>query len=135
MKRNPKLYKTYVVRSPLGTHFRVASCEEYNCPAHSGGWTIRLEGLNPKLAYVARNSGRRYKEMEVAPGESYLVYEPGQQCFETHRLPLDRPQWFFAGRGTRDTFRPSKVHQLSAEDFVDDWMTNAEANKLILERG
>lgn len=132
----PQDYRTYAMRAPLGTHFRPSTCDEYGCPAYTNGWSIRLEGLTAQLAYVARHSGRRYREMEVAPGETYLVYEPGQTCFDRHVLPLDRPQWYFTGRGDYRIFNVRNARQFERpEDFIEDMQSHLDSLRRIQERG
>ena len=49
-------------------------------------------GLTPEMAQTARTTGRRYREMHVQEGETWLVFEAGQPCFRasTHRKSLER---------------------------------------------
>jgi len=96
--------KRFAIASPVNTHTRLATCEEVDCEYNQRGWRTRVETLPSKEAYkVATTSGRYYTESQEAPGETYLVFPPGQQCFADHRLPLDRPEFYYVGdrQGTR----------------------------------
>jgi len=101
LKMAPQNYLTFAIRQPMQTHYRLATCAEVECGAYLGGWQLRVESLTPELLHVARNSGKRFKELEVTEGEHYIVYEPGQPCFNAmkHRISLERPAFFYAGRG------------------------------------
>lgn len=117
-------YKTYSIKAPLSTHFRPATCEEIDCPEYLNGWRIRVEGLTPELLHTATHSGRKYTELEVSEREHYLVYEPGQSCFQVsrHRTRLERAELYVVRdgdhrgnpRGTK-----SRIHT-RAEDWVED---------------
>ena len=114
-------YETYAVRSPLRTHYRKATCQEVQCPAYTNGWHYRIEHLTPELLYAALHSGRKYRQVDVTEGESYLVFEPGQICFDykTHYLPLERPEFYFVGRGRGSTFSHRRAAQYTAQNWVD----------------
>ncbi|NUS00588.1 MAG: hypothetical protein HOV67_35645 [Kribbellaceae bacterium] len=117
-------YKTYEMRSPLATHFRAATCAEVNCPHYLNGWRVHLEALPAELADAARKSGRRYREEKVAEGQTYLVFEAGQNCFRVsqHRARIDRPPLYivrdgdFRGnpRGTK-----ARLHQRAIADEIE----------------
>lgn len=83
------------IASPMSTHTRVATCEEVECSYNREGWKVRVETLLPESVKAIKASGRSYKKVQVAPGETYLYFPSGQQCFTTHRVPLDRPEFFF----------------------------------------
>lgn len=130
-------YKTFRIASPLATHFRPATCEEFNCKAFNEGWTYSKADLEREnLLYVVTHAGKRYREMALADG-IYLVFEPGQKCFQerTHRVPLNRPEFYFAGRGDFRSFSHRKAQVFTRpEDWVDsfshqlDWI-NSEIEK------
>jgi hypothetical protein len=117
-------YKTYSIKAPISTHFRPATCAEVGCPNYTDGWRIRVEGLTPDLIYTARNSGRKYTELEISEKEHWLVYEAGQPCFQVsqHRTRVERPELYVVRDGDhrgnpRGTAR--RVHA-NAEDWADD---------------
>ena len=118
-------YKTYEIRSPLTTHFRPATCAEVNCPHYVNGWRVRIESLTPDLQHAARNSGRKYTEQQVAPGETWLVFEAGQPCFKAHehRTRMDRAPLYLVRDGDhRGNPRGTKarLHQ-RPENWVEDF--------------
>jgi hypothetical protein len=132
-------YKTYSIVAPVSSHFRPATCAETDCPDYLNGWRVRVDGLPADMLHAARTSGRKYVEVRVAEGETWLHYEPGQPCFraDEHRVRLDKPELFlvrdgdFRGnpRGTK-----TRMHQrpeLWVEDFGEHQQTIAEQ----IERG
>lgn len=126
-------YKTFRVMSPISTHFRPATCEEFKCKAFNEGWTYRKADLEREnLLYAVTHAGKRYREMAAEDGV-HLVFEPGQSCFQapTHRVPLDRPEFYFAGRGDWRSFSHRKAQVFTRpDDWVDsfathlDWLNN-----------
>jgi hypothetical protein len=117
-------YKTYSIKAPLSTHFRQATCEEVQCPNFLHGWRIHKEALSPALLHTATTTGRKYKEVQVAEGQTYLVYEAGQSCFQllNHRTRVERPELFIVRDGDhRGNPRGTgqRLHQ-NAEDWAED---------------
>ncbi len=132
-------YKTFKVASPLATHYRKATCEEVNCSAYLSGWTIKKSDLDDKLMHVVKESGRHYAEKTLElGGDIYLVFPPGQACFnaEMHRVPLNRPEFFFAGRGDYRTFSPRAAHRYDrADQWQHDFAEIQDRNATIVKRG
>lgn len=131
-------YLTYCIRQPMITHFRPATCAEVDCGAWRGGWQLRVEQLTPELLRAARNSGKRYREMTVTEGETYLVYEPGQACFDSvnHRLPLERPAFFYEGRGDFRSFTIRRARQhANAEDWADSMAHHLDHVRSEIQKG
>jgi hypothetical protein len=124
-------YKTYAVVSPLSTHFRPATCAEVDCPHYVNGWRVRVEALTPDLLHAARTSGRKYAEQRVAEGETWLVFEAGQDCFKTrdHRTRLDRAPLYVVRDGDhRGNPRQTRARQhLNPGNWVDDFATHQQA--------
>ena len=120
-------YKTYSIAAPLSTHYRPATCSEVDCPRYLNGWRVRVEGLPPELLHAAKTSGRRYRELHVVEGETWLVFEAGQACFLAgeHRKRLDRPElyvvrdgdWRGNPRGTQARRHARPEHWV--EDFAE----------------
>lgn len=122
--------KTYTVAAPTQTHHRRATCEEANCSSYRLGWRVRVETLTPELLHSAKNSGRRYTELAVTEGETYLVFEAGQSCFRTttHTVPNDRPALYLVRPGDyRYSARPDEIRVHSGADaWVDDLRTHID---------
>jgi len=134
--------KTYAVRSPLNTHFRSATCAEIDCPDYIHGWYLKIEGTPDNLIHAAKTSGRRFTigELWNGQGEAFqaLIFEAGQECFRssTHVKSLDRPEFFFAGRGDHRSFSTRRAMKFArAEHFVDSFATHLDRLKQDLERG
>jgi hypothetical protein len=132
-------YQTYEIAVPLATHWRPATCAEVNCPNYEHGWRVRVEGLDPQLLHTARNAGRRYQELAVGPGETWLVFEAGQACFQAsaHRTPLGRePLFLLRGGDFRGNPRqvPTRRHS-RAEDWRDDFGEHQNRIADRVERG
>jgi hypothetical protein len=136
-RRGPEAYKSYIIAQPLATHWRKASCEEISCPDYLHGWKVRVEGLPANLLHAARTSGRRYRELPVAEGETWLVFEAGQACFRAseHRTRIGRPPLFVVRDGdTRGNPRRTKarLHQRAEswrDDFAEHQQTLADAQR------
>lgn len=93
---DPRAYQTYAISAPLSTHWRRATCAEVDCPHYLEGWATRVEHCNAEQLHAARNSGRRYRELAVRAGETYLLFEAGQKCFrwDEHRQRVERPELY-----------------------------------------
>lgn len=94
-----RLLKTFAVSSPRTSHERRASCAEVECGHYLNGWASPVDTgteLGARQAhYIRAESGRRFKE--VATEAATIVrfeFEPGQQCFAEHTVPLERPAVF-----------------------------------------
>lgn len=75
---------------------RQATCAEIGCLAYHQGWRIRVDALDGEDLHAMRVSGRRYRVVDVAEGETYWVFEPGQPCFKasTHQAPVEKPELY-----------------------------------------
>lgn len=144
-----RAYQTFAVRQPMNTHFKIINCVEADCSAYHNGWFYRLDDLTSDLLGAIRQSGRRYRQehvgldgrimgrmdVNVPPGE-YLVFPPGQQCFRTHRVSLERPAFYFTGSGDFRTFTTQSARRIAEpEQFVDEFETNLDAIRSIRQRG
>jgi hypothetical protein len=121
-------YKSYTIAQPLDTHFRAATCAEVGCPDYLNGWQVRVEHLDEQLLHTAKTSGRRFRELAIAQGETYLVYEAGQSCFQVsrHRLPLERPELYVVRDGDWRGNPTGVVRQATAQSWTDDFGEHQE---------
>lgn len=122
-------YKTYNIATPLSTHWTAATCEQVDCEQYLNGWALRVQSLTEKDLHLAKTAGRKYTVHDVGPGETWLVFEPGQPCFAagTHMRRLERPEAFSTRGGDwrgDPTGRGSQL--LSAQSWVDDCGENQE---------
>jgi len=120
-----QMYTSYQIVAPISTHFRPATCEEVGCSHYRDGWQIRVEGLSPQMLHTATQSGRRFRRVPVAEGETWLLFEAGQPCFKasTHKTRLDRQEFYYRRpgdwRGNPTGERPY-LHQ-RPENWVEDF--------------
>jgi len=138
--------KTYQIDQPLSTHYRVATCQEVDCSFFAHGWRMGFDLTDPERAQAAREirdkSGRAYTyELFGGPGNPaghrvVFTFKPGQKCFQTHRVPLEREP-FYVVRGGDFRGNPTRqraVHK-TADTFVDSWATDLDKINTARERG
>lgn len=128
------LYRTFQIASPVGTHFRPERCEEVECPAHINGWNYRVSVLDPEMISLIRTSGRHYKEVEYL-GETYWAFPPGQQCFERHMVPLERPALFYEGRGDKRSYSRRNAREWTADQWVNRFAEHQDKINTAIQRG
>lgn len=117
--------KHWTIASPRATHWRDATCAEIGCLDYQHGWRVRVDALAEEDLHAMRVSGRRYTVLDVAAGETWWVFEPGQSCFRasTHQVPVGRPELYLVGdRGSVRTYDRS-------DQWVDDCAT--ETDKIV----
>ena len=133
----PNAYDTYQVLAPESTHFRKATCEEIDCPNFLNGWKVRVEILPLELLHTARTSGRRFRELHVKEGETYLVFEPGQPCFQasTHRKRLEREEIFIKRHGDAHRMRGERTVMSGPTPWLDSFGENQDNLAARIERG
>lgn len=122
-------YKSYTIAAPLATHWRPATCEEIRCEQQANGWQIRKEHLDEQMLHIATHAGRRYREIQVREGETYLVYDAGQKCFKAseHRLPLERPELYLVRSGDwRGNPSGEVLQHSSAATWTEDFGEHQE---------
>lgn len=134
---DPRNYQTYSIHAPLSTHWRKATCVEVACPNYLNGWRVRVEHLPPELLHQARTSGRRYTELAVREGETYLVYEAGQPCFEasTHRARVERPELYVIRDGDARGNPTGRRRQVDGVAWNDDFGEHQERIADLMKEG
>lgn len=130
-------YKTYNIAAPLETHWTAATCEQVDCPQYLNGWAIQLEILTPQDQYMVRTAGRKFVEHSVGPGQTWLVFEPGQPCFRagTHMRKLERDDVYGirAGDWRGDPTRRG-LQQVSTQTWLDDSGENQQNLHDLIEK-
>lgn len=135
-----RFYKTYQIAQPLDTHFRRATCEEVGCEAYEKGWTYRKSDLIAGGLYeIVTKAGKRYRETRLDDSaEVYVVFEPGQACFQAakHKVSLEREQLFFAGRGAGALYSSRKANQFAnGEEWADSFAHHQDIISQVFEEG
>jgi hypothetical protein len=143
---NPALdaaqYKTYRIAAPLSTHWRRATCEEVACPQGELGWKMRIDlstELGQKQAhYIKHQSGRNFTwEKEGDAGMVVLTFPSGQDCFQEHKVRLDREERYIVRGGDHrgnPTGAAPRVHT-KPEHWVEDFQENQAAIAEVQRKG
>lgn len=133
----PEAYKTYRIASPQATHYRSATCDEVDCPAHEHGWQSVIDEateLGQRQAhYIRRESGRRYREERNELGLTAFTFEAGQACFGQHQLQI-RPEMYFVADGDWRASANLRQHTRAA-DWVEDFGEHQQRIADLIEKG
>ena len=119
--------KTYSIVAPRSTHFRKGTCEEAGCLAHRRGWRTvvdeRLELGQAQAHYIRKVSHRKFTESKGEDGLTTFTFPPGQECFASHTIRIDRPEIYVVRdgdwRGNPRGTAPKR--HVRAEDWVEDF--------------
>ena len=71
------------------TERREATCREVECNWYLHGWHTIVPIAGPQAEYIRHRSGRRFRETCESPGLATFVFEPGQKCFQTHKVKME----------------------------------------------
>lgn len=131
-------YKTYAVDTPLATHFRLATCEEVDCPNFLNGWAVAItpDDNGQKFDQIIQHCGKSWRKLTVdeaeaaQPGTSFAgavyvyLFAPGQPCFyegtNRHVLPVGRPD-IFSVRGGDWRGTTSERRVLRPQDWQESF--------------
>lgn len=93
--------KTFSILMPTESHWRKATCKEIDCPRYLNGWKAQVENMSPQQIHTIQQGGWKYRELRVAPGETWWLFEAGQTCFQAdlHRVQLGKPELFVVRDG------------------------------------
>lgn len=137
--------KTYSIEQPISTHFRKATCQEVNCTNFTKGFKVHVEkvlampnGVN--ILAMIKGSGKKFVELAVAPGQTWLEFEAGQSCFDgdsgRHVTSLERPALFVVRGGDwRGNPRGEQRTHASGYDWADDMQNHRDKLLSAVERG
>ena len=132
--------KTYGIRQPIQTHFRVANCQEARCPNMQQGWrTVIDESTDLGQAqanYIRKESGRKFIEAKDEAGLTSFTFEAGQRCFAKHQISLERePLFLVRGGDWRGNPRREARQHARPDDWVEDFAEHQETLANRLEQG
>lgn len=141
----PQAKKTYSIRAPVATHWRSATCEEVECELYTDGWRLRKELLSETDTAYIISTGRQYMELDVADGETWLVFEPGTPCLlqwatgqsftERHHKVQVRPGIYLLTPGDWRMWCGQPYRFDRADQWVDDFGTHQERLATVAKRG
>lgn len=138
-KMGPRNYKTYRIFAP--TTYRQATCKEIGCYGYTNGWVMQKERMSADQIWAVTHSGRSFKEVHTAPGQTLLVFEAGQTCFKSiddeHRVPTQAAdELFIAGQGDHRLFNPRIARRHTRPEFwVEDMKEQLDKNNTLMQRG
>lgn len=123
----PQDYLTFRIVAPIATHWRPATCEEFECGAYARGWTTTVPSLGAQVDYIRSRSGRRFTEVINADGTVTFTFEPGQRCFGAadHRVALGRPAHCLVRHGDWRASKPLRTHS-GPDAWLDDLHAHEE---------
>lgn len=126
----PEHYMTFSMNMPVKTHWRPATCEEYECEDFLHGFVTTIDFSTElgqrQLHYLTKvDKDRRYHLQRTGPYEVKLIYGPGNPCFkrQDHRVPVGRPPFYLVSGGDwRGNPRgTAQYRHRRAEDWVDQF--------------
>lgn len=137
----PENMKTYQIRAPKKTHFRVATCEEIECPNFLYGWKTIVDPSTDigraQRQYIKNDTTRKATSYRREDSLVEFTFEAGQTCFQTHYLRLDNEALYLVKGGDwRGNPRGEALKQhANADDWVDDFANNQLKLIEIAQRG
>jgi hypothetical protein len=130
----PEHFRTYTITAPIATHWRKASCEEYECDEFLNGFVLTIDTTTElgqrQLHYVRHDRSRNGSVQNVGPGVVKVFYPPGTMCWEpiksTHRVPIGRPPYFLVHGGDwrGDPRGIGRLVHRRPSDWVEDFALN-----------
>jgi hypothetical protein len=141
----PQAYKSYTLAAPLGTHWRPASCAEFECGSYLYGWVtvvdVSTELGQRQADFIRHDKTRRATETRTGDVLVEFTFGPGQEGFRgtdehNHRVPVGRPPLMLVRGGDhrgnpRGT--PAMSHR-TIEDWVEDFSAHQDRLKAAAER-
>lgn len=152
-------YDTYGIVQPKKTHFRPAKCAEVtrrctailkgskdkntevfcgepHCGPFTHGWQTLIDVSTSigrqRAKYIIDHSGRHWTAKQAGTAVTFTFAE-GQQCFEEHQIPLERPALFtFKQQHSQTTARPRII---DGTEWLDRFGENQINLKEQIERG
>ncbi len=149
--------KTYGIRAPLATHWRKATCTEAECEGHRTGWVTVIVETTPaapaegvsvtkmmalvdrdtmRAYYIRHLSGRSFIESTDSSGATVFDFAPGQDCFDEHRVRVERPEIFVVRGGDwRGNPRREQMTHDRPDYWVEDFADHQDRLATRLDRG
>jgi hypothetical protein len=141
----PEHYKSYSLSAPLKSHWKKATCEEYECDEFVYGYVLTLytgdSMFEERYYYLTHDKTRKHSMQRVSDACIKFIYGPGNdgmgQVHAEHRVPIGRPPFLivaegdFRGnpRGTRPLFHRR------VEDWIDDSANQFDRLRTALQQG
>ncbi len=161
-----QMVKSYDIHAPLATHWRKATCAEVSCKALAEGWITMIAedplvmpekpSLDPAVTkatfrrlerdpdhrdearayYIRHLSGREFSERRDETGITVFDFTPGQDCFDQHKIRIDRPEIFIVRGGDwrGNPTRESRTHD-RPDYWVEDFALHQDEIATRIDRG
>jgi hypothetical protein len=134
-------YETFSLLRPGGPAFwRKATCDEVSCTRKANGWrtVLDLDTLagRRQATWIVDHSGR-HGSIERVGNVVTMTFAAGQDCFEPHRVALERePIYIVRDGGVRREVPGGRrrVHQRGV-DWVDNMQEDLDKIRTARERG
>ena len=124
----PQNYKTYAMSAPLRTHWRQATCEEYECEQFQHGFVTTIDvgtELGQKqFDYLTHDTTRRAVMQRISLTTVKFTYGPGNRCFNygEHRIPIGKPPKLLVLGGD---WRGNPSGQVRRHTRVEHWVEDS----------
>jgi hypothetical protein len=135
---DPRHYKSYGITAPLASHWRRATCAEYECADYVHGFVATIDTGTElgqrQFDYLTHDKERKYSMQRVSLTTFKFVYGPGNRCFKSgeHRVPIGRPPLLLVHDGDwRGNPTGNVVRHTRVENWVEDF---AEHQSVLAER-
>lgn len=121
---SPPAYRTFSVILPLKTHWRDATCEEYECDGFLNGFVTTLSLVDAQGSLLANmirkgKTGRSFHEQRVSLELTKFIFPPGTPCFTGgHKIQIQRPELFVVRDGD---FRGNPTGRRRIHKNGSDW--------------
>lgn len=138
----PEAYNSYTVAAPPRTHWRKASCEEYECQGFLYGFVTTVD-LSTDLGqrqyhFITHDKKRAYTEQRVTMNLVKFIFKPGTICmnYDEHVVPIGRPpKLLVMGGDWRGNPRGFYRRHDRIEHWVEDFGLNQDKLADIHRRG
>ncbi len=137
--------QTYSIQAPPATHWKAAGCQESNCANWRNGWRVHIERVAARangelLLRDIKASGKRFRIVDLGPGQTFWEFEAGQSCFDgdllRHRVRVGRPELFVVRGGDwRGNPRGDQRVHTDIADWVDDMQEHRDKLMTRLAQG
>jgi hypothetical protein len=134
----PQRMKTYELRQPLATHFRVVSCKDFDCAAYLNGWVMGYDLTDPakvEAANLIAKAGRKFTH-EIVETKVIFTFPAGENCFVVHQVSVERePIAIVRGGDWRGNPRGEGRKHVNVIDWRDDMGEHLEKIHDKIEEG
>jgi hypothetical protein len=136
-------FKSYVWSAPRQSHWRKATCEEYECDGYLHGFVTTVD-LSTELGqkqyhFITHDKTRRWVEQRANEFLVKFYCGPGQRCvsWNEHRVPIGRPPFLLVAGGDfrGNPHRIPTIRHRNYDDWVDDWATHQQKLADRVKRG